>query len=270
MSDGAHVRPGADGAQRPLVLDLRGPSIDASDCPADAGERLRGLGLVAAGLVHDLANVCTVLVTQLDYVRDDPADHEALDVAGEAGRRVHAMLRDTRDFLRGTLAAHPEVDVPLLVRATLPWLRAVLGDRHLLTLTLPAGSLRARVAPLHLERMLVNLVRNAADAQPRGGSVRLHVAAAPYAAEHPHLAGAVPPGDWILVRVEDDGPGIPPAVAARLFEPLHTTKGDGEGTGLGLATAALNMRGHGGHVAVERAPSGGAAVTLYFPRLPDV
>jgi CheY-like chemotaxis protein len=101
-----------------------------------------------------------------------------------------------------------------------------------------------------LLQALVNLVLNARDASPAGAAVRI---------------GAARAGEFAVIDVDDDGPGVPPALAERIFEPFFTTKGVGEGTGLGLAVAYGIVRSHKGWINVYSEPGQGAVFRIYLP-----
>ena len=98
---------------------------------------------------------------------------------------------------------------------------------------------------------ILNLVVNAIDAMPSGGTITLRT-------------GQTDTSSW--VAVQDDGPGMPPEIERRVFEPFFTTKGE-EGTGLGLAMVYACMQRHGGSVALETAPGRGTTFTLSFPKV---
>ena len=115
-----------------------------------------------------------------------------------------------------------------------------------------------------VEQAVVNLVLNARDAVRIGGRVRVEVAPARLGAPLAHALGTVPAGDFVALRVRDDGCGMDAAARDRLFQPFYTTKPGG--TGLGLAIVARVARECGAAVTVETEPVRGTTFTLYFPR----
>lgn len=218
-------------------------------------ERLRVLGELAASIAHDLGNTLRGASFQLATLRETamPAQERAaavdavarrVEVASEAISRLHDFARTGSlgisavrlDRIVAQAVALLDVDFhaaskPIEVRVRIPDLPQVRGS----------------VAELSL--LFVNLLRNARDAMPAGGTVTV---------------AARRQKDCVLVTVTDQGAGIPPDVQARLFEPFFTTKGP-SGTGLGLWLAAGTMKRLGGSIRAARTQRGGAAVLLRFP-----
>jgi CheY-like chemotaxis protein len=150
-----------------------------------------------------------------------------------------------------------------------PFLRRALGEASLLRLDFATGLWPVRVDTSQFEAAILNLVVNARDAMPDGGSVEIstgNVLVDPAGARHaPGLAA----GAYVLVSVSDTGSGMEPDVAARAFEPFFTTKEVGKGTGLGLSQVYGFIKQSGGHVTVETAPGAGTTFRLYLPRCED-
>jgi signal transduction histidine kinase len=112
---------------------------------------------------------------------------------------------------------------------------------------------------------ILNLVVNARDAMPEGGTITITTT---LWRQGPQKSAPLSPGDYVLVRVIDTGPGIPPQIATQVFEPFFTTKGD-KGTGLGLAQVFSFMRQVGGDLRIDQSQSSGGAIELYFPCAPE-
>jgi CheY-like chemotaxis protein len=104
-------------------------------------------------------------------------------------------------------------------------------------------------------------VVNSRDAMPRGGRIAIETTASDV-----HAGGAIEPGSYVVLRVEDSGTGMTPDVAARVFEPFFTTKDKGKGTGLGLSMVFGIVKQSGGHIALDSRPGVGTTFTIYLPR----
>jgi two-component system cell cycle sensor histidine kinase/response regulator CckA len=130
----------------------------------------------------------------------------------------------------------------------------LLGDQVRLVTDLSSGSLELLADPAQLQQVIINLVVNARDAMPDGGTVRVETAAARPEEGLPEEVRATGPGPWARLSVEDEGTGIPPEVMDRIFEPFFTTKSEGKGTGLGLSTVWGIVQQLGGVAQVASRP----------------
>jgi CheY-like chemotaxis protein len=144
-----------------------------------------------------------------------------------------------------------------------PLLGGALGDTVRLELRLGAADLGCRIDPAQLEAAVLNLIVNARDAlTPNGGTVVISTSRLAAAEASPL---ELPEGEYLVFSVADDGPGMPPEVAARAFEPFFTTKQIGQGSGLGLSHVYGFARQSGGWADIESTPGYGATVRLYLP-----
>ncbi|MGE3621025.1 MAG: sensor histidine kinase [Acidimicrobiia bacterium] len=227
--------------------------------PPDGGERL-ALGAEA----HDLNNLLTVILGLAGLVRDGLVrdglgpDHPLLaDVEGlrDAARRGADLARRLTASGRPELAEPPALDVAAVVDSM----------KALLERTVPASvevvvdhdgiGAEVRVDRTLLERVVLNLVVNARDAMPAGGTVAVRTS-----------CGDGTPEPVVVLSVSDTGQGIPPEVLDRVFEPFFTTKPAGLGTGLGLTAVNGIVAGAGGTVALESTVGVGTTVRIVFPR----
>lgn len=244
-------------------------------------ERVRLAGLLARGLAHDFGNVVSSALANLRslarIVGDRPDAREPLDeimASLEAGRELVARLRDVgrSDSARGRRRGIDPTAVASKVVALARGLFA--GERERehetpgkwvdLRLVPPDDPLEIRGDEHALEQALLNLVLNARDAVgERGGRVTVRVIAERRSrADHEHPWRV--PGEWAILAVDDDGPGVDPHLRPKLFEPGFTTKGE-HGTGLGLFLVQTTATSHGGGVLAGKSPEGGARFAICLP-----
>lgn len=231
-------------------------------------QKLDSIGQLAGGMAHDFGNVLAVLVGNIDYLSDrarDGDDQELIDclhdmklAAERGGELTHRLL----DISRQTPGNRQVLDVAelleevshLMERMTGPQIEVQLQHRGRLTVHADRGG---------LHQILLNLCINARDAMDSGGQLRLSGERVTVAAEsdQPFLVA----GDYVLIRVADDGCGMDADTQRRIFEPFFTTKGSARGTGLGLASVYGIVRNHGGSVSVTSSPGRGSVFQVYLP-----
>lgn len=227
-------------------------------------DRLAAMGEMAASVAHEIRNPLNAIAMSAQRLRREfvpgPGRTESeqqelaelLDVLAGETRRIDGKVQQFLDFARPPQLQRQTVALRELVAALVD-ARRPLAEAHGLTLETDldqAGT--AEVDPEQLRQALDNVLRNALEATPAGGRVR--VAARSLAREH-------------LLEVADTGPGIPPEALPRLFDLYFTTKA--EGTGVGLAVTQQVTAAHGGTVEVDSRPGQGARFTLRLPREPE-
>ena len=144
-------------------------------------------------------------------------------------------------------------------------LRGLIGEHIDLTITTTDVG-HVRIAASQVEQVVINLVVNARDAIPAGGTIRIETANVNVSADPIGGHLEVKPGSYVALGVTDDGTGMPPEVAERVFDPFFTTKGPDEGTGLGLATVHGIVTGAGGHVWVYTSEGVGTTFRILLPQ----
>jgi signal transduction histidine kinase/ActR/RegA family two-component response regulator len=235
-------------------------------------QRMEAVGQLAAGVAHNFNNLLTITMGCTDVLRDDHGDEPLRQTAiaqiREATERGAALARQMLAFGR---KHHPRL-VRISLAGALDGMRDMLIRviREDITLTIASGTRPAAVMidPHDLEQVILNLVINARDALPQGGAIRVSSSVETLAAGDRRLDGALPPGEYVCLSVQDNGTGMSPDVQSHLFEPFFTTKEVGAGTGLGLAFVHGVARHGGGLVTVDTAPGKGTTVSVYLPPAP--
>ncbi len=230
-------------------------------------QRLELLGQFAASIAHDFNNLLTVVGSQSELMGTDPACppgmREDLKEVTLAAERAGLLTRQLLAFARHDAPLRRPVDVAQACEAFRTLLERLIGGAYRLDLRVAEGVGVVLADTVHLEQILMNVVVNARDAMPGGGTISVVVRPV----EMDAAAEDLPAGRYVSFEVGDTGCGIPPEVLARIFEPLFTTKAAGRGTGLGLAIVRRVVRECGGAIRVRSRVGEGTTFTVLLPRL---
>lgn len=222
-------------------------------------ERLAALGALVARLAHELGTPLHSVAGHLDLMLSDGGLPEALRrramvIAGEVDR-LGALIRNHLKRLRSPQPEIEPTDLSALVRRIIDLMRPLLEVRSVaVELDLPAvAAAPFECDPRQVEQVVMNLVQNALDAMPEGGTLILRT----MVTEHGRA-----------ISVADSGSGVAPEHLDRVFEPFFTTKGAGHGTGLGLSLCREIAHAHGGDIVLDSKPGMGTVVTLTLGAVP--
>lgn len=232
---------------------------------------MQAIGQLAGGLAHDFNNLLTAISGHCDLLllRHDQgdADYSDLTQINQNANRAAALVGQLLAFSRKQ-NLRPEV---LDMRDTLADLTHLLnrpvGEKATLTLSHDPVLEPIRADKRQLEQVLMNLVVNARDAMPSGGEIRILTECVTLEEPLTRDQVTLPLGQYVTIKVSDDGVGIPQDKLQKVFEPFFTTKRVGEGTGLGLSTAYGIIKQTGGYIFVDSTEGSGTCFTLYFPVL---
>jgi two-component system, cell cycle sensor histidine kinase and response regulator CckA len=237
-------------------------------------QKMQAIGQLAGGIAHDFNNLLTAIAGHCDLLllrhgQEDP-DFADLEQIRQNANRAAALVGQLLAFSRKQTLKPERLDLEDVLSDLMHLLNRLVVERVGLTLShLGPGAGRplrlVRADRRQLEQVLINLVVNARDAMPDGGSIVIETE--PVTLVEPLLRdrASVPAGDYSVVRVIDHGQGIAPENLQKIFEPFFTTKRVGEGTGLGLSMVYGIVKQSGGYVFVDSTPGQGARFTLYFP-----
>ncbi len=239
-------------------------------------QKMEAVGQLTGGIAHDFNNLLTIVMGNLDVIRRhvDAGSHMPLDrvqrAAGhalEGVKRAAALTERLLAFSRRQALRPRTLEPRRLVERMTDLMSRALGEKAKLFVGFGDDVGRAEVDANQLEASILNLVINARDAVGQTGLVTVTVenVTAPLASRDLHLD--LPAGEYVAIRVADNGVGMSEEIRRRAFEPFFTTKGVGQGTGLGLSQVYGFSRQSGGGVAIDSAPGAGTTVHLFLPRV---
>ncbi len=232
-------------------------------------QKMEAIGRLAGGIAHDFNNLLTAINGYAELVasrldENDPARADVAEIE-RAGQRAAALVQQLLAFGRKQVLKPRSVDLNAVLADIQSMLRRVIGEDIELATVAEPGLPPVNVDVGQLEQVIVNLVVNARDALPGGGSVTIATGQRDVA-EHEELRVGIPAGRYVTLAVSDTGTGMDADTRARVFEPYFTTKEQGKGSGLGLATVFGIVEQSGGHVTVDSLPGDGATFTVYLPQ----
>jgi PAS domain S-box-containing protein len=238
-------------------------------------QKMEAFGQLAGGVAHDFNNFLTTILGYSDLLLHELgmkgaiADHIS-EIRSAAGR-ASVLTAQLLAFSRKHPLAACDVDVNALLTNLERSLLRLLGENISVQCHFERGKegLHTKVDPGQLTQIILNLVVNARDAMPRGGSLALETCAV--VIDHPedHELGCdeFPAGEYVRISVADNGAGMTDEVKQHLFEPFFTTKDEGRGSGLGLATSYGIVRQSGGDICVESELGKGTTVKIFLPKV---
>lgn len=228
-------------------------------------QKMEAIGHMAGGIAHDFNNILTAVLSFAGLAkRQVGEDHPAYGrLAGieEASLRGAELTRQLLTFARRQVTVPRVFDLNELILNMDKFLRRLItADIELVTLPLPEPA-RIKADPAQIEQVLVNLVVNARDAMPEGGTLTIRTTRKKLNKGFDDAAY----GNYVCLIVSDTGVGMVKEVLAHIFEPFYTTKAPGKGTGLGLATCYGIVKQNDGHISVESKPGEGAEFQVFLP-----
>ncbi len=232
-------------------------------------QKMEAIGRLAGGIAHDFNNLLSVVLGYADLallgIAPTSPAHGQVEQIREAGIRAAGLTRQLLTLSRQQVIKPQVLDIGQIISQLEPMLRRLLGEDIELRVLLSPSLGLLNVDPSQMEQVIMNLVVNARDAMPTGGSLTIEVCPMDldedYAAQH---LGTVP-GPHVMLAVSDTGGGMSKEVLAQAFEPFFTTKAVGKGTGLGLSTVFGIVKHSGGSVWAYSEVGTGSTFKVYLP-----
>ncbi len=230
-------------------------------------DRLKTVGRLAAGLAHELGTPLNVMSGRAGLIASgklsvDEITNSAKTIKAEADR-VTTIIRQLLDFARPSKSQRMSLDIGELLSQTIGLIEPLAEKRNVQIELVPSPKLTVLADRSQMQQVFTNLLVNAAQSMPAGGTVTASV----------NARRAKPPGNeradelnCVAVAIRDQGTGIRPEDREAIFEPFFTTKDVGEGTGLGLSIAYGIVQEHGGWIELESEPQRGSCFTVFLPR----
>ena len=234
-------------------------------------QKMDAIGQLAGGVAHDFNNLLMVISSyaelSLDSLTPEHPLHQKLTEILKASQRAADLTRQLLAFSRKQIQSLQSLDLNAVVQELNRMLARLIGEHIELVVSGDKDLGRIKADPVQIEQIIINLAANARDAMRHGGKLEISTANVHLDESYVHRRPVVPPGDYVLLTVSDNGAGIAPEHLSHIFEPFFTTKKEGEGTGLGLATVYGIVKQSGAFIWVYSELGLGTTFKIYFPRL---
>jgi two-component system, cell cycle sensor histidine kinase and response regulator CckA len=234
-------------------------------------QKMDAIGQLAGGVAHDFNNLLMVISSyaelMLDTIGPEHRCHRNVQEVLSASRRAADLTRQLLAFGRKQMQSLQVLNLNTVLGDISRMLPRLIGEDVDLVISPQAELGRVKLDPVQIEQVVMNLVANARDAMPQGGKLTIATRDVVLDGEYLQTHPVVPSGRYVLLEVTDTGQGIDPLHLPHIFEPFYTTKENGKGTGLGLATVYGIVKQSGGFIWVYSEPGMGTTFKVYFPRI---
>jgi len=234
------------------------------------GQKMQAVGQLAGGVAHDFNNVLTAIIgfSDLLLLKHKPGDPSFNDIMSikQSANRAAGLTRQLLAFSRRQTLRPQILDINSNVDDLTVLLKRLIGEKVSLNVMPGAEVWPVRADLVQLEQVVVNLVVNARDAMPTGGSITIRTRNVDAQEAEGFSYTGMPAADYVLLEVEDTGTGMTPEIMEKIFEPFFSTKELGKGTGLGLSTVYGIIKQTGGFIYPESTPGRGTTFRIFLPR----
>ncbi len=237
-------------------------------------QKMESIGRLAGGVAHDFNNMLTAIngyadLLLLELPAADPLRMNAEEIK-KAGNRAADLVRQLLAFSRKQILQPKVLNLNLVVSDNLKILRRLIGEDVELATDLASDLLNVKADPAQTDQVILNLVLNARDAMPEGGTLTLQTANVVLDEQFALRHVSVAPGPYVLLAITDTGTGMDEMTLSRIFEPFFTTKDEERGTGLGLSTVYGIVKQSGGYIWAQSEVGKGTTFKIYFPPVEEL
>jgi len=237
-------------------------------------QKMEAIGRLAGGIAHDFNNLLTVIMGYSNIVLEGMQEDSQWygDIIGiqNAVKKAVTLTRQLLAFSRHQVLKPEIVDINKLIEDMKKMIRRLITENIDMHAYLDADKTNIKVDPGQLEQVIINLVVNAKDAMPEGGTLIIQTENIQVEKQRPLIISELPPGQYVVMTMRDNGQGMDSTLIEKIFDPFFTTKEKGKGTGLGLSTVYGIVQQSNGYIDVETEKGKGTAFHLYFPLSSEV
>ncbi len=266
-----------DGSRKGLVIHGRDITVrkqaeherEAMFAQLLQAQKMEAIGLLSGGVAHDFNNHLTSILGFTDLCLEDVDEgstlHANLEEIHHAARRAASLTRQILLFARKQCTHHGVLDINTTIENLMKMITRLIGEDITIELTLQRQPWKVLADEGNIEQVIMNLTLNARDAMPEGGTLVLATENVELTSGSFAEQGVARTGPYVCLRVVDTGRGMDSATRKRAFDPFFSTKGPGQGTGLGLTVVSGIVSEHQGFIDIDTRPGGGTCFRVFLP-----
>jgi PAS domain S-box-containing protein len=234
-------------------------------------QKMETVGKLAGGVAHEFNSILTAIIGQSelllsDLPPDNPLGKNAREIR-QAADRAATLTRQLLAYGRKQILQPVILDLNQTISDMVSTLQHLMGREVDVRIVPSLGLKTVKIDPGQMEQVIVNIAMNASDAMPNGGQLTLETANVTLTEEYVRPFPGLKPGGYVMLAISDTGTGMSEEVKARAFEPFFSTKGVGQGTGLGLSTCYGILKQSDGHINIYSEVARGTTLKIYLPQI---
>jgi PAS domain S-box-containing protein len=231
-------------------------------------QRMESIGTLAGGIAHDLNNILAPIMMAIEILRNkvpDPRGQKLLNTIETSATRGADIVKQVLAFGRGVKGDRVLVQLKHVVREVIKIVEGTFPKSIEIKTDIPRDLWTALADPTQMHQVLLNVLVNARDAMPRGGTLTISAENVRLDENYARMHADAKPGEYVSIAVSDTGTGISEDIREKIFEPFFTTKEIGTGTGLGLSTTLAIVKSHDGFISLYSEVGKGSTFRIYIP-----
>jgi signal transduction histidine kinase len=233
--------------------------------------KLESINTLASGIAHDFNNILGAIVPSAEIILSRADDQDLVSRKARnikiAAKRAAALTSQLLSFARESEGNRRAVDLNASVLEAVELIANAVPKKNVVELETGENLPHVQADPLQVQQVVINLIINACDASPHGGSISIRTYESNLSERITFGGKIISPGKFVAISVSDEGAGIAPDVLERVFDPFFTTKEKGKGTGLGLSVVHGIVKNHNGFIRISSRVNVGTRFEVYLPAL---